>query len=92
MAKSLGLESCQGEILSRLKRIEGQVRGIIRMVEEKRDCGDIIMQLAAIKAAVSQVGASVLSAYLASCLEGEIEEEKVKKAMAEFTPMLKKWS
>ena len=38
------------------------------------------------------MGASVLSAYLASCLEAEIGEEKIKKALAEFTPLLKKWS
>ncbi|BCV22576.1 metal-sensitive transcriptional regulator [Moorella sp. Hama-1] len=92
MANDLAPGNCQGEILSRLKRIEGQVRGITRMIEENRSCSDIIMQLSAIKAAISQVGASVLSTYLASCLEADIEEEKVKKALAEFTPLLKKWS
>ncbi|MDN5345324.1 MAG: CsoR family transcriptional regulator, copper-sensing transcriptional repressor [Clostridia bacterium] len=92
MASNSAREVCQEEILARLKRIEGQVRGVARMVEEKRSCGDIVMQLAAIKAAISQVGASVLSAHLATCLEVEVEEDKVKKALAEFTPLLKKWS
>ena len=43
-------------LLNRLKRIEGQVRGISKMISEEQDCAEILMQIAAVKAAVNKVG------------------------------------
>lgn len=57
------------EILLRLRRIEGQVRGVQRMVEEGRDCRQIVNQIAAIRAALHSVNAAVLECYARGCLD-----------------------
>jgi len=54
-------------LLKRLKRIEGQVRGIKRMIESGRDCESLITQLAAIRSAIEGVGALMLSNYMKFC-------------------------
>ncbi len=56
------------EIIQRLKRIEGQARGIQKMVDDGRDCADILTQLAAIRAAVSSLNGEVLETYLMRCM------------------------
>jgi len=59
------------EINLRLKKIEGQIRGIQNMVSEERDCVDILTQLAATKAALESVAARVLRNYTSVCLNGK---------------------
>jgi DNA-binding FrmR family transcriptional regulator len=61
-------EDSQTEVLLRLRRIEGQVRGIQRMVEENRDCRDVVTQLAAVKAAVASLNTLVAETYARDCL------------------------
>jgi DNA-binding FrmR family transcriptional regulator len=56
------------DVLLRLRRIEGQVRGVQRMVEEERDCREIVHQVAAIKAALTSVSSVVLECYTRGCL------------------------
>ena len=55
-------------LLSRLKRIEGQIRGIQKMIAEDRDCVSIVTQLAAVRSGVDGVGALVLSNCMKVCL------------------------
>jgi CsoR family transcriptional regulator, copper-sensing transcriptional repressor len=69
VARPIGDES-QAEVLLRLRRIEGQVRGIQRMVEENRDCRDVVVQLAAVKAAVASLNTLVAETYARDCLCG----------------------
>ena len=54
-------------LLKRLKRIEGQVRGIQKMIESGRDCESIITQLAAARSAIEGVGALMLNNYMKLC-------------------------
>jgi DNA-binding FrmR family transcriptional regulator len=54
--------------LNRLKRIEGQVRGVAKMVEEDRYCMDILHQIAAIKSALAKVETQVLKDHAACCV------------------------
>lgn len=63
-------EHARADVLLRLRRIEGQVRGIHRMVEEGRDCCDVVMQLAAVKAAVASLNTLVAENYARECLCG----------------------
>ena len=63
-------ESTRAEVLLRLRRIEGQVRGIQRMVEENRDCRDVVVQLAAIKASIASLNTLVAETYAQECLCG----------------------
>jgi len=55
-------------VLNRLARVEGHVRSIRGMVEDGRDCTDILMQISAVKAAIEKVGKVVLEDHLESCL------------------------
>jgi DNA-binding FrmR family transcriptional regulator len=54
-------------IVKRLKRIEGQVRGLQKMVADERECESIITQLAAVRSAIDSVGALVLNNYIKIC-------------------------
>ncbi len=58
----------KGKALGRLRRIEGQVQGIHRMVEEDKYCVDILLQLAAVQGAVEQVQKLVLGQHIESCV------------------------
>ena len=53
---------------NRLRRIEGQVRGVTAMLDEDRDCREIVQQLSAIRAAVQGVSRAFLEQYMADCL------------------------
>lgn len=85
--------SLQEELLSRLKKIEGQVRGVQKMIQENRDCGDIVTQLAAIKAAVNRVSITVLACHLADQMENDLRAGRnVKESLSEFMAVFKKFS
>ena len=59
-------------LLNRLRRIEGQVRGVARMVEEGRYCIDVLTQLQAVRAALAGVETQLLKDHLNHCIEGAI--------------------
>ncbi len=61
-------------ILRRLRRIEGQVRGLQRMIEEQKDCQDILIQVAAVKSAIAQVGLIVFENHAHQCIAKAVEE------------------
>jgi DNA-binding FrmR family transcriptional regulator len=61
-------ESC----LKRLNRIEGQVRGLARMVEEDRYCIDVVTQIAAVRAALRRAEEEILRDHVAHCVENAI--------------------
>lgn len=58
--------------IKRLRRIEGQVRGIERMIEDERYCIDILQQMQAIKSAFAKVEDAILKDHAATCVEGAI--------------------
>jgi CsoR family transcriptional regulator, copper-sensing transcriptional repressor len=58
--------------LKRLRRIEGQVRGLGRMVEDDRYCIDLVTQISAVRAALRRVEEEVLRDHVAHCVEGAI--------------------
>lgn len=60
------------KLVGRLNRIEGQVRGISRMVTEGRYCIDILTQLQAVRAALTKVETAMLQDHLGKCIEGAI--------------------
>ena len=60
------------KLVTRLNRIEGQVRGIGRMVTEGRYCIDILTQLQAVRAALGKVETAILQDHLNKCIEGAI--------------------
>ncbi len=58
---------------SRLSKIEGQVRGISKMLQEKRNCNEILVQISAIKSAINQVAIGLLREHFKSCVKPEID-------------------
>jgi len=71
------------KLLNRLSRVEGQVRGIARMVEEDRYCIDVLTQLRAVRAALSRVESEMLKDHLGHCIEaaivgGDADEQREK--------------
>lgn len=71
----------QQDVKNRLKRIEGQVRGVLRMMEEEKDCKDVITQLSAVRSAVDRSIGYIVAKNLESCIiqsqEGGEDTEKV---------------
>ncbi len=70
-------------VTNRLKRIEGQVRGLIRMVEEDKSCEDILIQIGSAKAALHKTGQVILEGHLHHCvldgIKGGDEDETIRK-------------
>jgi len=62
----------KAKVLGRLRRIEGQVQGIQRMVEEEKYCVDILLQLAAVQGAVEQAQKLLLGQHIESCVADAI--------------------
>jgi len=60
------------KLLNRLRRIEGQVRGVERMIDDDRYCIDVLTQLRAIRAALARVESEMLKAHLGHCIESAI--------------------
>ncbi|MCL5677299.1 MAG: metal-sensitive transcriptional regulator [Firmicutes bacterium] len=79
------------DLLDRLKKIEGQVRGLQRMIEDNRYCVDILVQIAAVRAAVNRVGLSVLESHTRGCVADAIREDKGDEAVDELVDVLVKF-
>ena len=74
-------------IIKRLKRVEGQIRGIQKMVGEERECESVITQLAAVRSATESVAGLILKNYMKICFEGEstsdcVDVESLARAIA----------
>jgi DNA-binding FrmR family transcriptional regulator len=81
------------KLLNRLSRIEGQVRGIARMVEADRYCIDVLTQLQAVHAALSKVESEMLKAHLGHCIEGAIvsgDKDEQRRKASELVTLLER--
>ena len=82
-----GVKADPKPVLNRLRRIEGQVRGLHRMVEEDAYCVDILTQVAAVQTALEQVAVNVLDAHVRHCVADAVSadgagDEKLDELMA----------
>lgn len=75
-------------VLTRLRRIEGQVRGVAGMVEEGRYCIDILTQVQAIKAALGKVEDELLKNHAAHCVEDAIRDGNAKSQRQKFSELV----
>ncbi|GII25296.1 metal-sensitive transcriptional regulator [Planosporangium mesophilum] len=71
---SRGYTATKDQLLSRLRRIEGQVRGVERMVEEDRYCIDVLTQISAAQAALDKVALGLLDDHARHCMKAGAEE------------------
>jgi DNA-binding FrmR family transcriptional regulator len=66
-----------GAVINRLRRAQGQIGGILRMIEEGRECQDIVTQLAAVNHALDRAGFSIIATGLKQCLTESGDKESV---------------
>jgi len=78
-------------LLERLRKIEGQVRGIHRMVENDRYCVDILAQIAAVRSALNRVGLILLESHTRGCVARSIREDHGDEAIEELMTVLFKF-
>jgi len=78
----------KAKTLGRLRRIEGQVQGIQRMVEEDKYCVDILLQLAAVQGAVEQVQKLLLGQHLESCVVDAVRSGNVRDRQKKLDELL----
>jgi CsoR family transcriptional regulator, copper-sensing transcriptional repressor len=81
----------KSDILKRLNRIEGQVKGIQKMIEAEKPCGDILTQVSAIRAATTKVGALLLEKYSKDCMLNSINSEDKEKALENILDTVQKF-
>ena len=90
-----GYSEAKDDYLKRLRRIEGQVRGLQRMIEEDKYCIDILTQVSAAKSALESVALGLLEEHLAHCVSeamaegGEVADAKVREASAAIARLVR---
>jgi DNA-binding FrmR family transcriptional regulator len=88
---SRGYSASKEQLIARLRKIEGQVRGVQRMVEEDRYCIDVVTQISAIEGALEKVALGLLDGHARHCVSGADEtqrEERTEELVAVFGRLL----
>jgi len=78
------------DIINRLKRIEGQIRGLQNMIVSERGCSEILTQLSAVKGAINKVSEEIMKEYTKSCLI-EYEQTKDEKILDDLIETISKF-
>lgn len=78
------------KLLLRIRKIEGQARGIQQMIEEGRYCVDIVQQLAALSAAADELSLLILEKHIEGCLADAIQEQRAEVYIKELMEVLRK--
>ena len=86
------MTTADSKLLTRLARIEGQVRGVSRMVEEERYCIDVLNQIAAIKAALRKVETEVLKGHASHCVAHAIKSGNARDQKQKFDELVELFS
>lgn len=66
-------EAARSAVLNRLRRAQGQLAGVISMVEQGKDCRDVVTQLAAVSKALDRAGFKIVATNMRQCLSGDSE-------------------
>lgn len=77
-------------IYNRLSRMEGQVRGVKKMLAERKSCDEMLVQISALKQAVNGVAAELLQAHMQTCVLGRVERGDGERALASLRSALAK--
>lgn len=91
-APARGYTAGKEQLQTRLRRIEGQVRGIERMVEDDRWCIDVLTQIAAVRAALDKVALGLLDGHARTCVmgaEGELREQRTAELMGAVARLMR---
>ena len=79
-------------IIKRLKRIEGQVRGIIKMIDDEKNCEDILIQIGSVKSALHKTGQVVLEGHLHHCVIDGIRDGKGEETVKKLSSAIEQFS
>lgn len=79
-------------IIRRLRRIEGQIKGIQKMVEEEKFCGDILTQVSAARSALNSAGGLILENYMKTCLKGYLKGVSSEEDLDELVQTMLKYT
>ncbi len=74
-------EQAKAPVLTRLRRAQGQLAGVIAMIENGRDCTDVVTQLAAVSRALDRAGFKIVSSGLRQCLTGDGDSPMTEEQM-----------
>mgnify|MGYP001216079381 FL=1 len=77
------------QLLNRLKRVEGQVRGIQKMIEDDRYCIDILHQISAVQSAINKVSIALLEDHTHHCVTKAIQSNQGEEAIQELMDVMK---
>ncbi|MGO2637948.1 MAG: metal-sensitive transcriptional regulator [Enterococcus viikkiensis] len=81
--------TCDKNVLNRLKRAEGQLRGIQKMIEEEKECIDVITQLSAVRSSVDRIMGMIVAENLKSCLDHpELDSDKQSQKVEQAINMI----
>lgn len=69
-------DECRKDVINRLRRVEGQIAGIVNMIENERECADIVTQLSAASKALNRAGLRVISDGISQCAVAEERGEE----------------
>lgn len=79
------------EVADRLSKIEGHVHGVRKMVDEDRDCSDLLIQIAAVRSALDKVAKIILEDHMETCLLEAVKSGKADESMAELKEAISKF-
>lgn len=82
------MQTDKRKVISRLRRIEGQVRGVQRMIEEEADCSEILNQITAIKSAVHQAGVIIFQSHARECIARSLQEGESDQSFEEMVQVM----
>ena len=88
-----GYTATKDQLLNRLKRVEGQVRGVQSMVDEDRYCIDVLTQISAIQAALDKVALGLMDDHAHHCVVGgpaDVKEERTEELMAAVARLMRR--
>jgi DNA-binding FrmR family transcriptional regulator len=74
-------EEAAGPVLNRLRRAQGQLAGVIAMIEDGRDCQDVVTQLAAVSRALDRAGFKIVASGMRQCLIGDSDTPMTQEQM-----------
>src|SRR5688572_23153396 len=77
-------------VVTRLRRIEGQVQGLQRMLEGGRECEEVLTQIMAVRSSLDQVGLLLMESHIENCILSGIPDDDPK--LAELSDALKSWA
>ena len=79
------------QLTNRLNRIEGQIRGIKKMIDEERYCNDVLIQLSAVEASIKSLSNNILETHLYTCISEDIEKGNI-EVVDELVSLFKRFN